>query len=80
MECNIYKGSRQQDHYLFLPVDKSVTEIPGDILKMFGDIELVMKLNISRSTRLAQSNPSDVIDIINEKGFYIQLPPKNINI
>lgn len=80
MECNIYKGSRQQDHYLFMPVEKPVTDIPGDILKMFGDIELVMQLDISQSTRLAQSSPSEVIGIINEKGFYIQIPAGNITI
>jgi len=78
MECNIYKGSRQQDHYLFVPTEKPVTDIPGDILKMFGDIEFVMQLNICQSTRLAQSSPSEVIGIINKKGFYIQMPPKNI--
>jgi uncharacterized protein YcgL (UPF0745 family) len=81
MECNIYKGKRKQDHYLFMPVTMSLDDMPGSILQMLGEMELVMKMDITGQSVLAQSDPQAVLDTIREKGFYIQLPSdKNITI
>ncbi len=77
MECNIYKGKRKQDHYLFLPAEKPLQDIPETILEMLGTMELVMKLDITKDTVLAQSDPEKIISVISEKGFYIQIPPKD---
>ena len=74
MECNIYKGKRKQDHYLFMPVTTPLDDIPGSILEMLGEMELVMKLDITEQSNLAQSEARAVLDTISEKGFYIQLP------
>jgi len=78
MECNIYKGKRKQDHYLFLPAERTLEDVPETILEMLGTMELVMKLNITKETVLAQSDPAKIINVISEKGFYIQIPPKDI--
>jgi len=80
MECNIYKGKRKQDHYLFISSDSTLEEIPLDIRQMFGDLELVMSLELTSSTTLAQSDPEKVINIIHEKGFFIQIPPSSTEI
>jgi uncharacterized protein YcgL (UPF0745 family) len=74
MECNIYKGKRKQDHYLFMPVTTPLDDIPGAILEMLGEMELVMSLEITEQSVLAQSDPHAVMETISEKGFYIQLP------
>ena len=79
MECSVYKGKRKPDHYVFLPADKPITEIPDSIQTMMGEFEHVMDLDIVNDTKLAQSDPSDIINMINEKGFYIQIPPKKDN-
>ena len=77
MECHIYKGKRKQDHYLFLPADSSLDEIPESILQLLGEIQHVMKIDITSDTHLAQSEPAAVLETIKEKGFYIQLPKKD---
>ena len=77
MECDIYKGKRKQDHYLFLPADASLDEIPESILQLLGEIQHVMKIDITSDTHLAQSEPDAVLEMIKEKGFYIQLPKKD---
>ena len=74
MECHIYKGKRKQDHYLFMPVTTPLDDIPSPILDMLGEIELVMKLDITKQSKLAQSDAHAVLETISEKGFYIQLP------
>ena len=77
MECNIYKGKRKQDHYLFISNDKTLDEIPQDIRQILGDLELVMSLDLLPTTTLAQSDPEVVMNMINDKGFYIQIPPSS---
>jgi uncharacterized protein YcgL (UPF0745 family) len=77
MECHIYKGKRKQDHYLFMPVTTPLDDIPSSILEMLGEIELVMKLEITGQSKLAHSDAQAVLETISEKGFYIQLPPDN---
>jgi len=76
MECSVYKGKRKADHYLFLPADALTSDIPDSILDMMGELEHVMKLDITPVTRLAQSDPVDILEMITEKGFFIQIPPK----
>ena len=78
MECNIYKGKRKQDHYLFTRADQALDSVPDSILQIFGDLESVMTINITTDTVLAQSDPEEVVRMINDKGFFIQIPPKNL--
>jgi len=81
MECSIYKGKRNPDHYIFLPADTSINDIPENIQQMMGELTLVMNLDITTDTVLAQSDPVNVLSMIDEKGFFIQIPPKTeINI
>jgi len=77
MECHIYKGKRKQEHYLFMPADSSLEEIPESILQILGEIQHVMKIDITPSTHLAQSDPEAILETIREKGFYIQIPSKD---
>lgn len=77
MECKIYKGQRKQDHYLFIKADQAPGSIPESILQIFGNLESVMTIDITADTVLAQSNPEEVIRMIEDKGFFIQIPPKN---
>lgn len=79
MECSIYKGKRKPGHYVFLPAEKTIDEIPDAIQQMMGEIEHVMDIDITLDTKLAQSNPVDIINMVTEKGFYIQMPPENDN-
>ena len=76
MECSVYKGKRKPDHYVFLPTATSIHDIPESIQQMMGEMEHVMKLDISPVTKLAKSDPVDILNMINEKGFFIQIPPK----
>jgi uncharacterized protein YcgL (UPF0745 family) len=77
MECKIYKGKRKHDHYLFTEAGQALDSIPESILQIFGDLERVMTIDITSETVLAQSDPEEVIRMIEANGFFIQIPPKN---
>lgn len=76
MRCQIYKGSKKQDHYIYLPEEGDRTKIPDSLLKLLGRLELVMTLELTPQTRLARANPDEILKSCREHGFYLQLPPQ----
>jgi uncharacterized protein YcgL (UPF0745 family) len=75
MLCEIYKGSKKAEMYLYVPLGKGLKEVPELLLQSFGELELVMKLELAPSRKLARVDVLSVIEDIQEKGFYLQVPP-----
>jgi len=75
MLCEIYKGSKRAEMYLYVPLSKGLKDVPEVLLKSFGELELVMKLELTKSRKLARVDVAAVLDDIQEKGFYLQVPP-----
>ena len=75
MLCEIYKGSKKAEMYLYVPLNKGLEEVPEVLLQSFGELELVMKLELTASRKLARVDVASVLDDIQEKGFYLQVPP-----
>ncbi len=75
MLCEIYKGSKKAEMYLYGPLNKGLEEVPEVLLQSFGELELVMKLELTASRKLARVDVASVLDDIQEKGFYLQVPP-----
>lgn len=78
MLCEIYKGNKKEDTYAYLEAPADFEKMPEAIRKMFGELQRVMELEITESTKLAKENPVDVLNNIKENGFHIQLPPKDL--
>lgn len=75
MLCEIYKGNKKAEMYLYVPLGSDLKDIPDILLKSFGELELVMKLELNLSKKLARVDVATVIEDIQEKGFYLQVPP-----
>ena len=73
--CLIYRSSKKNETYLYLPVGAVFGDLPEDLRGMFGEPALVMKLDLDRETRLAQADPARVIEALATDGYYLQLPP-----
>lgn len=73
--CTIYKGSKEAELYLFVEKKSGLTEVPQDLLEKMGEITEVMTLQITPERKLARVKAVDVLAGIEEKGFYLQLPP-----
>ena len=48
MLCEIYKGNKKAGMYLYVPLEKGLKDVP-EHYKSFGELELVMKLELSES-------------------------------
>lgn len=72
----IYRSKKRQGTYLYVEKDKALSELPEALLHELGKLELSMTLLITSEKKLAVADPAKVLSNINEKGFYLQLPPK----
>ena len=78
VKCCIYKGSRKTDTYLFVKHDAGVRRAPKSLLALLGTLEVVMTIELSEDTTLAQASAKEVIKHLTESGFYLQLPNTDI--
>lgn len=77
--CDIYKGNKKSEMYLYVPAEKGLSEVPELLLQRFGELELVIKIELTKSRKLARVDVETVIDEIQQKGFYLQVPPSSWN-
>ena len=73
--CAIYKCSRKEHTYIYINEKDNFEEIPETLLNTLGDLTFVMELELYPERKLAQADAAEVIEKLNEQGFYLQLPP-----
>lgn len=75
MDCIVYKGKRRGDNYLFVEREGDFSRVPAVLLELLGGIERVMELELRPERRLAQADAAEVMRLLREQGYYLQLPP-----
>ena len=75
MDCWIYRGSRRDETYLYLPGEDDLSRVPQGLLDAMGRLELVMSLTLSPRRRLARADAREVMAGLVERGYYLQMPP-----
>ena len=73
--CDIYKGDKKEEMYLYVPKDGVLSNVPETLLASFGELKLVTTLVLTPSRKLARADINKVLQEIADKGFYLQLPP-----
>ena len=76
MQCEIYKSSKKEQMYLYVTKPFDEDDLPDALVDLFGKLTFVMDLEITSSTKLAKEDVAEVIEGLEEKGFYLQMPPK----
>lgn len=75
MLCEIFKSPRKDEMYLYVEKSRGVTEVPEALLERFGKPVSVMTILLSEERTLARADAAQVMAAIEEKGFYLQMPP-----
>lgn len=75
MQCFVYKSIKKLDTYIYIERKGDFTKIPEKLHKMLGSLEFVMNLELSEKRSLANANPEHVMQLLNDQGYYLQLPP-----
>jgi len=75
MQSYIYKSLKKDELYLYLVKKDDFSDIPAPLLNSFGKIEFVMELDITPDRKLAREDTVKVLNSLQEKGFFVQVPP-----
>lgn len=78
--CTIYKSSKKAETYLYVEKTDDFSKVPEPLMKLMGTPLLVMTLDLDRRKELAQADLSKVKQELEEKGFYLQIPPPQENL
>lgn len=73
--CDIYKGNKKSEMYIYVPSDTGTKDVPQALIHSFGELELVMKIKLTKSRKLARVDVATVINELQQTGFYLQVPP-----
>ncbi len=72
---DIYRSSKKEGLYLFVPAGTDLNELPEALLISFGKPEYSMKIVLTEEKKLARANTLEVIEALQDQGFYLQMPP-----
>lgn len=75
--CEVFRSPKRDGMYLYVDRSQGLSEVPDAMLAGFGKPESVMVLVIDAQKKLARAKASDVLRDIDERGFYLQMPPTN---
>lgn len=86
MHCSIYKSSKKDEMYLYVarPAENDAEasnplEVVPEVLRnAFGRATFVMHIELTETRKLARANVMHVMDSIETKGFFIQMPPEGL--
>lgn len=87
MHCDIYKSSKKDEMYMYVArsdandhqdQENPFEQVPETVLQAFGRATFVMHLELSPERKLARVNVLHVIDSLQTKGFFIQMPPEGL--
>ncbi len=75
MKCKIYRCSKRDEMYLYVHEDKTIDDLPEELMKIVKELTHVMDLELTPERKLARENVLLVMKNIDEKGFHLQMPP-----
>lgn len=73
--CSIYRSKRHEGMYLYVDKQEDLERVPEALLKQFGETLPSMTLLLHPERKLARADVLKVLAELDEKGFYLQLPP-----
>jgi len=75
LSCKVYRCSKRDEMYLYVHEDKTIDDLPEELIKIVKELTHVMDLELSPERKLAREDVLLVIKNLEEKGFYLQMPP-----
>ena len=73
MLCSIYKSSKKEGTYLYIPKKDDFSQVPDALMQMFGKPIFVMVIKMEGRT-LAQVDIEKVKVSMAKDGFFLQVP------
>jgi uncharacterized protein YcgL (UPF0745 family) len=74
IQCAVYKGSKKPGSFLFIERANDFSRVPPALLRMLGELQEVMTLELHPDRKLAQAEVASVMQKLREQGYYLQMP------
>lgn len=71
----VFRSSRREEMYLYVDRAEGLKRVPAELLERFGRAEPAMTLRLEPGRRLARADAAQVLEAIEERGYFLQLPP-----
>lgn len=78
MQVSAYKSLKKNELYIFIEKEKELEDLPDEMLVIFGKLEHVIDFELTPEKKLAREDATTVIESIKTKGYFIQMPPEEI--
>lgn len=76
MICAIYRSVKKVGAYLYITKRDDFSNLPEELLKVFGKPQFAMLLNLADKDKLANADIDKVKMALEEDGYYLQMPPR----
>lgn len=73
--CAVFRSRRNADTYLYVDHQEGFARVPEALMRELGGTERAMTLALHPGRKLARADVAEVLRAIEERGFYLQLPP-----
>lgn len=73
--CQVYRSAKREQMYLYVKKEEGLRRVPEPLLALFGKAVEAMVLVLTADKKLARVDAQQVMQQIEEKGFYLQMPP-----
>ena len=73
--CTVWASPKKEEMYLYTDRLEGLKRVPKELLSMFGTPKEVMGLPLSEDRQLGRATAQQVLEEIESKGFYLQMPP-----
>jgi uncharacterized protein YcgL (UPF0745 family) len=73
--CSIYKSPKRDEMYLYVEKLKGIRDLPDALIEVFGKPIHVMDMPLKADSTLSRAEAPKVLEDIEEKGYYLQMPP-----
>jgi len=75
MICWIYRSPKKAGMYLYCKNRDDFSDVPHQLMSVFGTPEFAMHVDLSKKEKLARENIETVKNNLNEQGYHLQMPP-----
>lgn len=72
----IYRSSREEEMYLYVDKKEGLSRVPAELMEKFGRANLALSMILEPTKKLARADATRVLEDIQNRGFYLQLPPR----
>jgi uncharacterized protein YcgL (UPF0745 family) len=80
MLCAVYKSSRKDETYLYVPGRDDFSKVPKALMQTFGLPIFLMIMPLKDVRKLARLEVAKLRNELSSKGYYLQLPPPQENL